>query len=126
MTLAGLLTHTASIQGRSTATDRFGQPLLSYTPKDTVACRLSFPGGSFGGGERLNAMTRDTVRAPYVVFFAADSDIAEKDIILEIKDDAGNVLASDLEVQQVRKRTGAPGVVHHIEADCIDTRKSSG
>ena len=124
MSLAALLTHTARIQGRGTATDRFGQPLLSYSDKDTVPCRLSFPGGSFGGGEQLRMGTRDTVRAPYVVFLATGTDIGEKDIILEIKDEAGNVLASDLEVQQVRKRTGAPGVVHHIEVDCIDTRVS--
>lgn len=121
MAFTQLLAHRARIQERESREDRFGQPQLTFLDKaDRVPCYLSHAGGT---GEQLTLGSRDTIKADYTIFFGPDVNINETDRIAEVLDAGDVVIATNLEVIHVRKRTSA--IYHHIEVDVILVRDSA-
>ena len=106
-----LLTQRATIQERSVAVDRFGQPSGSWSNKATaVPCRMTVAKGS----ERDADRTRDEVKLTHKVFLPAGTAVAEADRITVVDPD-GTVLASELDILLVAPVAGRNGRQHHIE-----------
>ena len=116
MSIESLMNHFAHIQRRnpniSEAKDPFVDKALS------VKCRASSPAGS------RPAMTfpKGQFVVTHIVFFPPDVDIDEDDIILWIRDAQGSVVASSLEIGLVSRISDGTGLVHHLQAQCWETR----
>lgn len=119
MSYDDLLSHLATYKAPAPATDRFGQPtgVLEAKASD-VPCRLSRP----SGGEVLTEATRDAVENNFMLYLGPDATLVEGDVVTQVKDKLGNVLAQNLDVLIVRPVSGLDGVTHHKEARCFVAR----
>ena len=110
-----LLTHTAVVQALvENTTPHSSSYAARYASKFTSRCLVQVTNGS----EQFDDKQIGTVEKRYRVFFPPDVALVESDRIQTVTDTQGNTVASDLDVQTVRKINGINGIPHHIEADC--------
>ncbi len=116
----GLLDHKATVQQRSTTKDALGHPVNTFTDKKTnMRCRIENRRRS----DTPSDVALNETGTVYDLFTGPDESVTVDDIISEVKDRVGVVLASNLEVKHVARVNGLQGRAHHHEL-ILQTRVS--
>ncbi len=116
----GFMDHRATVQQRSTTKDALGHPANTFTDKKTnMRCRLETRRRS----DTPSDVALNESGTVYNLFMGPDEVVTVDDILSVVKDGAGVVLATNLEVKHVDRLNGYQGRAHHQEL-ILQTRVS--